>query len=280
MNIKHLLLTLMAGLLMASCAEDVEKQAQPYLLRARQSYDNGLYALAKLQIDSIKLLFPKAFDSRAQAQALLIDVELAEASAGKAYADSLLEAAQTRVAPLTKGLYLDKDARYQDVGHYYAPRHRTEQNVGKSYLRPQVDEKGRFSIAAFLRGRTIDAHTLRVAAPDGTFVEMKAMAEPYVMKDALGRTERTDFVPDTCGNVVDFVALHADEALRATLTGEGGKVQMPFAKADVKALLQVGELARVLSAIGELERQQKEAERRILFFEQRRQSHTAEAAAQ
>lgn len=265
MTLRNLSLAFVTVLLLANCAEDVEKQAQPYLLRARQSYASQQYALAKLRIDSIKQLYPKAFDTRAQAQALLIDVELAEAHAGKAYTDSLLTIAQSKIDPLVKGLYFDKDARYQDIGTYYASRHRTEKNVGNSYLRPQADERGVFTLTTFYRGRAITPQTLRFTAPDGSYVDLQPTAEPYVMSDATGRTERTDFAatPD----VAHFVAQHT--TVKATLLGEKSKAQIPFAKADAQALTQVAELAATLQAVAALQTQQEELARRIAFYEQR-----------
>lgn len=265
MKTKSIILTLATGLLLANCIEDIEKQAQPYFLRAQQSYASQQYALAKLQIDSIKQLYPKAFDTRTQAQALLIDVELAEARAGKAYTDSLLTAAQAKAEPLAKVLYLDKDARYQDIGTYYASRHRTEKNVGKSYLRPQTDERGTFTITSFYRGRAITPQTLRFAAPDGSYVDLQSTAEPYVMSDATGYTERTDFAatPD----VAHFVAQHT--TVKVTLIGEKSKAQIPFAKAEAQALAQVAEFAATLQSVATLQSQQEELARRIAFYEQR-----------
>ncbi len=265
MRLRNLFLTLTAGLLLTNCAEDIEKQAQPYLLRAQQSYANQQYALAKLQIDSIKQLYPKAFEARTQAQALLIDVELAEARTGKAYTDSLLTAAKAKAEPLAAALYLDKETRYQDVGTYYASRHRTEKNVGKSYLRPQTDEHGTFTITAFYRGRPITPQALRFTAPDGSYVDLQPTATPYVMSDATGRTERTDFAATT--NVAHVVAQHA--TLKVTLISEKSKPQVPFAKADAQALVQVADLATALQAITTLQAQQKELARRIAFYEQR-----------
>ena len=122
MKIRNLLLVLATGLTLSNCAEDVEKLAQPYLTRAQQSLTNKQYALAKLQIDSIKQLYPKAFDTRAQAQALLIEVELSEARAGKHYTDSLLTEAQAKASAIATTLFLDKDTRYQDYGTYYAEK--------------------------------------------------------------------------------------------------------------------------------------------------------------
>ena len=280
MKLRRLILASAAILTLANCAEDVEKLATPYLNRAHQSYNNGQYTLAKLQIDSIKHLYPKAFNTRAQAQTLLIDVELAEAHASKLYTDSLLAVTQAKVDPHAKGLYLDKDLKYQDIGTYYAPQYRIEQNIGKSYLRPQTDELGHFAMVAFLHSRTIAAHSLRMTAPDGSFIEIKTKSEPYVMTNASGRTERFDFVPDTCDNVANFAMLHANENLQVTIIGKDGKEAIPFEKNDTKALLQVGELAKLLTAIEELKRQQGETERRILFFEQRKQSSKATSATE
>ena len=271
MKIRNLLLALAAGLAFSNCAEDVEKQAQPYLTRAKQSYENRQYALAKLQLDSIKQLYPKAFETRAQANALLIEVELTEAHASKHYTDSLLTESTTRATSLASALYLDKDAKYQDYGTYYAAQHRTEKNVGKSYLRPQASEKdGAFTITAFYRGKPIGAHTLRFTAPDGSYVELKPTAESYVMSDATGRTERTDFVatPD----VVHFVAQHS--TAKVTLTGKDGKAQMPFTKNDAKSLTQVADLATALQASSALQAQQQELTRRITFYEERQKNNT------
>lgn len=266
MKTRNLLLALTAGLTLTNCAEDVEKLAKPYLTRAQESYANKQYALAKLQIDSIKQLYPKAFDTRTQANALLIDVELSEARTSKYYTDSLLTEFTTRATTLAAALYLDKDTKYQDYGSYYAAQHRVEKNVGKSYLRPQANEQdGAFTITAYYRGKPIGAHTLRFTAPDDSYVEMKPITEPHVMSDATGRTERTDFA--TTPEVAHFVAQHA--SIKVTLIGKDGKAQMPFSKADAKAFIQVADLSAALQSAKAQQLLQQELDRRIKFYEQR-----------
>ena len=42
---------------------------------AKAAYERGDYEEAKLQIDSIKILYPKAFETRKAGQALMLDVE-------------------------------------------------------------------------------------------------------------------------------------------------------------------------------------------------------------
>ena len=275
MKTKTLILASLTCLL-AACAEDIERPAQEYLTRAQHSFAQKQYHTAKLQIDSIKALYPKAFDTRKQAHALLLQVELAESEAGKAYADSLLSDASAQVAPLTAKLHLDKDARYQEVGTYYAPTHRIEDNVSRSYLRPQVDERGACSIVAFYRGKPIQAHTLRFTATDGTFVELEAAYESHVSSDALGRTERTDFVVAPDNNVASFVALQQGKSVKATLVGKAGTVAITFAKADAQALLTVCELGAVLRSVSQLQAQSQELERRIRFFTTRIEGDTVQ----
>lgn len=268
MKTKNIILTLLATLLIG-CAEDVERLAQPYLERARLAHANKQYSQAKLQLDSIKMLYPKAFDARRQAQSLLLRVELDESLTGKQYVDSLLQEYSKQIAPLTAKLYLDKDPRYQEVGTYYASRHRTEQNVGRSYMRPQVSEQGEGSIIVFHRGRAIHAHTLRFTAPDGTYVELKAADASYISSDALGRTERADFVVSNDSNVASFVSLHPAGTFKVSLVGQDGTASVPFSKADAEALGQVCQLTTILSSVNELEKQLQELDRRINFINNR-----------
>ena len=266
MKIHNLILTFATSLVLTNCAEDIEKLAKPYLNRAQESYTNKQYVLAKLQIDSIKQLYPKAFETRTQAQTLLIEVELAEARTGKYYTDSLLAEAQVKASTLAATLYLDKDTKYQDYGSYYAARHRTEKNVGKSYLRPQASEKdGTFTITTFYRGKPIDAHTLRFTAPDGSYIELQPTEAPYVMSEATGRTERTDFA--AAPDVAHFVAQHTNTKI--SIIGNSGKAQIPFAKADAEALAKVADLAASLQNTTALQTQQQELNRRITFYEGR-----------
>ena len=70
---------LIAGLccLLAAC-EDVEQKAGEKLLLARQALEAGRYDEAKTQIDSIKILYPKAFETRRAGIYLMQDIELAE----------------------------------------------------------------------------------------------------------------------------------------------------------------------------------------------------------
>ena len=111
---KHtpILATIVALLLMTSCAEDVDKSASRYLTAAQTALADGQFADAKLLIDSIKIVYPKAFETRKAGIALLRQVEMAEANQTLTYTASWPSAASastrwclvssTRRMPATK----------------------------------------------------------------------------------------------------------------------------------------------------------------------------------
>ena len=51
---------------LGSCAENVEKLAGRHLDNAKEAFSMGNYNTAKQEIDSIKILYPKAFETRRQ----------------------------------------------------------------------------------------------------------------------------------------------------------------------------------------------------------------------
>ena len=57
-----------------SC-EDVEKKAGEKLQAAREAFELGNYNEAKILIDSIKMLYPKAFETRRAGIGLMQEVE-------------------------------------------------------------------------------------------------------------------------------------------------------------------------------------------------------------
>lgn len=60
-----------------SCS-NVEKKAGERLQTARAAFERGDYSEAKMQIDSIKILYPKAFETRREGIGLMQQVELKE----------------------------------------------------------------------------------------------------------------------------------------------------------------------------------------------------------
>lgn len=266
MRIYRFVLALLSVLQFCGCVVKEDKSADMYLARAYRSYEDGRYALARLQIDSIKTLFPKAFDVREEALSLRLKVDWEEQRRNANYIDSMLDVTRKKFYAMASDFYFDKDPALQEYGTYYVHRHRTERNTGRSYLRVQTDERGVMSIVSFYRGRSLDYRMLRFVAEDGAYIEVSLPSQLYVYSDALERIERGDFV---LGNkdVVNFISLNDKGALRAVLVGERGEFEVSFDEKDAGAFEKVSELSSLLSTINALEKEQQEVDRHLDFIQ-------------
>ena len=176
-----------------SC-EDVEKKAGEKLQAAREAFELGNYNEAKILIDSIKMLYPKAFETRRAGIGLMQEVELKEQEKSLVYLDSMLQAKQKDFDAI-KGKYtFEKDAEYQNIGNYLHPSQVIEKNLHRSFLRFQVDENGVMSMTSIYCGaHNIHHVAVKVTAPDGSFAETPAAKDSYETTDLGEKIEKADF---------------------------------------------------------------------------------------
>lgn len=157
-----------------SC-NDTEKKAEEKLQAARHAFEQGSYNEAKILIDSIKTLYPKAFDVRRAGIGLMQEIELKEQERSLLYLDSMLQAKQQVFDAIKSKYVFEKDAEYQNIGHYLHPSQVIEKNLHRSFLRFQVDENGIMSMTSIYCGfRNIHHIAVKVIAPDGSFAETPA----------------------------------------------------------------------------------------------------------
>ena len=77
-----------------SCGENIEQKAGHHLDNAKEAFSIGNYNVAKQEIDSIKILYPKAFETRRQGIKLMQQIEEAEQLRAIEYEDSMIAVAQ------------------------------------------------------------------------------------------------------------------------------------------------------------------------------------------
>ena len=141
------LTTLVLAALLTACGSD-DKKAGELFQRAELSFADGDYSLAKLQIDSIRTLYPKAFDVRKSAVRLMQQVDLKEQQKTLVYLDSVMAVKQAELDSIKGRFVLEKDTAYQEVGNYFYPTQVVEKNIGRSFLRGQVNELGEMSLTS------------------------------------------------------------------------------------------------------------------------------------
>ena len=251
-----------------SC-EDVEKKAGEKLQAAREAFELGNYNEAKILIDSIKVLYPKAFETRRAGIGLMQEVELKEQEKSLVYLDSMLQAKQKDFDAI-KGKYtFEKDAEYQNIGNYLHPSQVIEKNLHRSFLRFQVDENGVMSMTSIYCGaHNIHHVAVKVTAPDGSFAETPAAKDSYETTDLGEKIEKADFKLGEDGNVMGFLYLNKDKNIKVNYRGER-PYSITMTAADRQALVSVYELAQLLSSMTEIKKNMEEANLKIEFVKKK-----------
>ena len=268
---KKLIAGICVTMLLASCGNDAEKKASEKLSAARSAFAQGDYNEAKLQIDSIKILYPKAFDARREGIKLMQQVELKEQEKTLVYLDSMLQEKQKEVDTIKKNYTFEKDAEYQKIGNYLHPSQVIEKNLHRSYLRFQVDETGVMSMTSIYCGpHNIHHLAVKVTAPDGSFAETPASKDSYETTDLGEKIEKADYKLGEDGNVIAFLNLNKDKNIRVHYLGERSYATV-MTPNDRKAVAAVYELAQLLSSITEIKKNMEEANLKIEFVKRKMQ---------
>ena len=234
-----------------SCS-NVEKKAGEKLRAAREAFQRGDYSEAKIQIDSIKILYPKAFETRREGIGLMQEVDA-----------------------LKKNYTFEKDAEYQRTGNYLHPSQVIEKNLHRSYLRFQVDETGVMSMTSIYCGpHNIHHLAVKVTAPDGSFAETPASKDSYETADLGEKIEKADYKLGEDGNVIAFLNLNKDKNIRVNYLGERSYATV-MTPNDRKAVAAVYELAQLLSSITEIKREMEEANLKIEFVKRKIQERAS-----
>ena len=251
-----------------SC-ENVEKKAGEKLQTAREAFERGDFSEAKMQIDSIKILYPKAFETRREGISLMQQVELKEQEKTLVYLDSLLQKKQSELDAIKGKFTLEKDAEYQKIGNYLHPSQVIEKNLHRSYLRFQVNETGQMSMTSIYCGaHNIHHVAVKVTAPDGSFAETPAAKDSYETTDLGEKIEKADFKLGEDGNVMGFLYLNKDKNIKVNYQGER-PYSITMTAADRQALASVYELAQLLSSMTEIKKNMEEANLKIEFVKKK-----------
>lgn len=273
---KQLIILLCGALTLAACGNGIEKKANEKLTIAKAAYECGDYEEAKLQIDSIKILYPKAFETRKAGQELMLQVERKTQQKTVAYLDSIFEVKQQQLDAMKGKFKLEKDAEYQTEGNYLWPTQTVEKNLHRSYLRFQVNEQGQMSMTSIYCGGSNIHHTaVKVIAPDGSFAETPASKDSYETTDLNDKIEKADYKLGEDGNVISFLNQHKDKNIRVEYIGDR-KYTTTLTPSDRQAAAGIYELAQILSAMTQIKKEQEAANLKIGFINKKEERKALE----
>lgn len=258
-------IVLLIMVLLASCSQE-EKKASDLLMRAEQSYSSANYNEAKMQIDSIRNLYPKVFDVRKKAIRLKQQVELKEQQLSLEYLDSMMTLKKILLDSMKVAFVLEKDTAYQEIGNYFYPTQIVEKNIGRTFLRACVSERGEMSITSiYCAGGSLNHTSVKVSSKDA-FAQTPASPDVYVTTDLGKKIEKADYKLGADGGVIGFIIANKDaKSLKLEFIGDRTYKTVMYSQ-DIKAIVELSKLAQVLLSIEEIKKEQKEANLKIQFL--------------
>lgn len=270
---KKVLTLLALAVITVSCGENIEKLAGKHLDNAKEAFSMGKFNVAKQEIDSIRILYPKAFETRRLGIRLMQQVEEAEQMRTIEYEDSII-ALITEAFEKIKGDYVfEKDEQYQDLGLYTIKSQAVTRNIDRTYIRASVDELGRMTLVSSYRGSSYIHHDWLKLSVGDKYVDTPESRDRHEFTDLGVCYERLSFINGNDGGAAAFISANKDADITYTLYRKTGPDSsrpvyrnLKMTKDDRYAIAKLYELSQILLSLTEHKNLRDEAERHLMFI--------------
>lgn len=245
--------------------EKKEKLADIKLKKIESLIHQNALNSAKIEIDSLHLLFPKLISKRKVAAALEDTILRIESSRTLAYCDSLLPKKQLELNVILKNFRLEKNAKYQEIGNYIYKTQITESIPKKTYLKTYVDEKADLFLISNYCGPKIDHSCVEASNGDITSRTDTLLANNsanYSFTDGENHWETLTFKNDAANPLASFITQESDKQIKVNLCGKKRYTYF-LSNSDKKAITETYRLWIVKKDIHQLEKEIKKAKNRI-----------------
>ena len=242
-----------------------EKQADERLKYIEQLISKNALNAAKIEIDSIHLLFPRLVEKRRVAAAFEDTIVRRESARTLAYCDSILPIKQHEADSIQRNFRFEKNDKYQEVGNYVYKTQQTENNTNRIYLKTFVDENADFYLVSNYCGGKIEHSSVEVSVNDlfaHTDTIDTSNASNHSFTDEGTRWEAVSFKNEADKGVTAFIAQYASKHIKVTLHGKKLYVYY-LADSDKKAITETYHLWVVKRDVAKLEKEIKKATLKI-----------------
>jgi len=203
-----------------SCKEKRNEQAIQYLETIQNLYENGEYTDALEKIDSIQVLYPKAFPEIKTGLALKQDVRRALNQKQVSDCDSLLSTYQAKTDSLKKFFIYRKDK--EDVTGVFIPKTVSAEAITSTMLRAGVNEGGSMYIESVYTGGQLH-NTIQVATKDKQHAESLPINDDGFNFRFSHSGKQYEIIKVTTihdNGLAKFIYNNADKPLTVTLKGK------------------------------------------------------------
>lgn len=245
-----------AALALAACNSKTDHQlALERVAHAEQLAADGMLNQAKIELDSVHILYRMEVDVRKQAKQLQDSISYVEAKRNLVYADSLLQILTPQVAPLLKKFRYEKNEKYESNGRYVHRLLQTDQNTERCYLQAYVSDDRKATIKSYYCGTT-ELHQEEIELTANEFVtSFKGTAHSFSSEN---RYSILSFDGEKALEVLNFVSANKDARIRVNLIGKNASENATnyvyyINENEKKALEETYQLAILFSDIRQLE---------------------------
>jgi hypothetical protein len=257
----HALTILFIFLIACSSGDD---GAQSHLDAARKYYNKKEFTLAIGEIDSIKILYPRAIEQRKAGLALLDSVRRGENADIIYTCDSLVKLFEPKVEDAKKMFVYRRNKQYQETGNYI-PGGLASDYIASTSLRSGVSESGQLYIESVFVG-TQKHNKLKVSLEDGSFVETLPVTDDglnYRFSNMGKEYEVIRFAGADENRVGEFIFSNSDKYLAATVGGGTGSYTYALPQITKSAIARSYHLSVMMTQLDSLKTEKEKAEFRI-----------------
>ena len=284
---KKILALVALSSIIISCGENIEQKAGHHLDNAKEAFSIGNFNVAKQEIDSIKILYPKAFETRRQGIKLMQQIEEAEQLRAIEYEDSMIAVAQAAFDKIKANYAFEKDERYQDIGLYTIKSQAPQRNTDRTYIRAQVDELGRMTLISSYRGSSYIHHDWLKLSVGDVYVDTPESRDRHEFEDLGVYYEWLSFINGNDGGAAAFISANKDENITFTLYRKTGPDSsrpvyrnLKLNKDDRYAIASLYDLSQILQALNEHKNLRDEAQRHLLFIRSKMKDDSTQDAVE
>lgn len=252
----------------ASCSSN-KKKPKDYLSIAEKALQEDNYEVAKSHIDSVKILFPKAFEDIRAGFDLMQEVRKAENKRNIVYIDSMIDRSIEKMKEQRVNFDFVRDENYQEFGNYIPKLTPSSQTLEQHTLRSGVNEKGILYLESILSGMNINHSKIKVSIPDGSYAETLTVTADglnYTFKTLNKTYEIVRFFGNDENGVAEFIYTFEDSPITINFIGRRS-YSKTLSKTEKKAISQSFELSKTILEIENLKFEKGKSEALLRYLE-------------
>lgn len=249
-----------------------EEQAILRIQNVRSLIANNQLNQAKMELDSVHVLFRTEVAQRRVAQHLSDSITYIESQRTLRYCDSILILKNEEKAKLRKQFRFEKNDNYETEGSYVFYLLRTESNAERCFLQARITESSELILKSTYCGTFPIEHTHAILSNNESSVSGAEIsisdAANHSFSDGGKTWEMLHYKNEDALRLLNFISENEENRIKVTLQGKR-KYTYTLMQSEKKALEATYHFAVVMRDVAQLEKEIEKANFQIKRFDEK-----------